>query len=84
MPPEKLRNIDINLFRDDITKSPLIVDPSGNLEDYSDQYYDTLSGFLDKHAPKFTRIVSIRSIHPATMITYAMKKEKIDVVRENG
>ena len=63
----KLKSIDLQELRDDISDSPLIstVDKAGHdLEYLITLYNTTLIGLLDKHAPLKTRTITIRPSAP--------------------
>ena len=63
----KLKPIDLQELRDDISDSPLIstVDEAGHdLESLLTLYNTTLIGLLDKHAPLKTRTITIRPSAP--------------------
>ena len=53
----KIRDINIDHFRDDILQSELCVSPSNDTKTLIDQYGRVLSALLDKHAPMISRIV---------------------------
>ena len=72
----KIRNINVNLFMADINKSQLVVNASNELENLTHQYYDVLSGLLDRHAPKITRIVKLRPHTPWYYDHLRMEKRK--------
>jgi hypothetical protein len=56
----KLKDIDIESFRSDISSSQLCTSPPDNLDELVDMYNDTLSKILDQHAPVQSKQVTIR------------------------
>ena len=50
----KLHSIDYNTFCNDITDSPLSMEPSSDLDVLVDQYDNVLRSLLDRHAPTKT------------------------------
>ncbi len=60
----KTKTININNFRDDIKKSMNKINLDDNLDNLVDSYQNSLTEILDKHAPKQTRLVTIREKTP--------------------
>ena len=60
----KLRQIDIDQFKLDISSSPLKMSPSPDLGSLVEQYNCVLSELLDKHAPTVTRSITLRPHAP--------------------
>ena len=60
----KLRDIDVNLFKDDIKASDIICSPASDYEGLCEQFDTTLIALLDRHAPEITRKVSDRHLVP--------------------
>lgn len=60
----KLHSIDYNTFCNDITDSPLIMEPSSDLDVLVDQYDNVLRSLLDCHAPTKQRIITVRPSAP--------------------
>ena len=60
----KVRDINIESFREDILQSTLLKSPSTDMNVLIDQYECVLSGLLDKHAPLITRKVKCRPDAP--------------------
>ena len=60
----KIRNIDIDAFRQDILLSELYSFSSDNINEHVDQFEYTLSSLLDKHAPEVTRTITSRPQSP--------------------
>ena len=75
----KLKSIDLQELRDDISDSPLIstVDKAGHdLEYLITLYNTTLIGLLDKHAPLKTRTITIRPSAPWYTEDIRQEKQK--------
>ena len=75
----KLKPIDLQELRDDISDSPLIstVDEAGHdLESLLTLYNTTLIGLLDKHAPLKTRTITIRPSAPCYNEDIREEKQK--------
>ena len=70
----KLKNIDINDFKNDILESDLVKNPKISVSDQVEQYNCILSKLLDKHAPRITKQVIRRK--QALWFTPEMQKEK--------
>ena len=60
----KFREIDIDAFRCDITKSALFLAPSSELVTVVEQYENILSDLLNRHAPEITRTITARPHAP--------------------
>ena len=60
----KLKPVYIEQFKKDIGLSPLLSDPSGDLQELLHLYNSELSSILDKHAPLISRLVTIRPAAP--------------------
>ncbi|XP_072020366.1 uncharacterized protein [Amphiura filiformis] len=60
----KLRDIDLNTFRNDILQSSLYTSPSPDLDKLIAQYENVLLKLKDKHAPLITRTVKCRPNAP--------------------
>eukprot|EP00057_Strongylocentrotus_purpuratus_P014249 XP_011668723.1 PREDICTED: uncharacterized protein LOC105440375 [Strongylocentrotus purpuratus] len=56
----KLKDIDIQAFREDILDSELYRSPASGLDQQAVQYNRVLQALLDKHAPLITRCVTAR------------------------
>jgi len=70
----KLHSIDYNTFCNDITDSPLIMEPSSDLDVLVDQYDNVLRSLLDRHAPTKQRIITVRPSAPWYSTEIAQKK----------
>ena len=55
-----INKININTFHDDLANSDLLIQPKSTLYELVNQYHETLSKLLDKHAPKQTKSVQVR------------------------
>ncbi len=62
----KTKSININDFKKDIKHSMAQIKLDDNLEDLVDTYNENLLGVLDKHAPKQTKLVTLREKTPWT------------------
>ena len=60
----KFREIDIDAFRCDITKSALFLAPSPDLVTLVEQYENILSDLLNRHAPEITQTITARPHAP--------------------
>ena len=61
----KVRNVNIESFKEDIRNSPLVTDPiTDDVEALSSQFDSVLRELLDKHAPETTRCVTLRPHAP--------------------
>ena len=60
----KIKNIDIEKFKQDLSVTPLITAPGTTLDTLVTQYLDTLSSLLDRHAPVITKEVHIQPHMP--------------------
>ena len=60
----KLRDINIENFRKDISESSLVTAPASDVESLCDQFHEVLSELLDRHAPKVTKSVTLRPFAP--------------------
>ena len=75
----KLKSIDLQELRDDISDSPLISavhDAGHDLESLLALYNTTLIGLLDKHAPLKTRTITIRPSAPWYTENIRVEKQK--------
>ncbi len=72
----KLKSLDIDAFRQDISKSELITHPSDDLDRLVDQYNTCLSEILDKHAPKRSFIVKEKKQPWYSDEIHSKRKEK--------
>ena len=59
-----INKININSLNDDLANSYLLIKPKSTLFKLVNQYNETLSKLLDKHAPKQTKIVQVRPPSP--------------------
>ena len=60
----KLKQLDMNQFRNDIAASSLITNPPEDLAELVLQYDSVLSSILDKHAPIRKQVVTVRPAAP--------------------
>ena len=60
----KVKDIDVDLFSSEITKSKLVTEPSENIDELVNQYNETLTALLDKFAPVTEREVVLRPTTP--------------------
>lgn len=60
----KLREIDYDCIREDITNCSFKTDPSNDIENLTKQYNSDLNNLLDKHAPQITREITSRPNTP--------------------
>jgi hypothetical protein len=60
----KVRDINLENFRNDITASRLISDPADNIDTLCVQFHQVLSELLDLHAPKVTKCITLRPFAP--------------------
>lgn len=72
----KLKSIDVDNFREDITNSSLLTDPVTDLFHAVTHYNTLLSELLDTHAPLITRSVSLRPRAP--WFNDTIKEAKVD------
>ena len=56
--------LNINTLHDDLANSDLLIKPKSTLCELVNQYNETLSKLLDKHAPKQTNSVQVRPPSP--------------------
>ena len=59
-----INKININTLHDDLANSDLLIKPKSTLCELVNQYNETLSKLLDKHAPKQTKSVQVRPPSP--------------------
>ena len=59
-----INKININTLYDDLANSDLLIKPKSTLCKLVNQYNETLSKLLDKHAPKQTKSVQVRPPSP--------------------
>ena len=59
-----INKININTLHDDLANSDLLMKPKSTLCELVNQYNETLSKLLDKHAPKQTKSVQVRPPSP--------------------
>ena len=59
-----INKININTLHDDLTNSDLLIKPKSSSCELVNQYNETLSKHLDKHAPKQTKSVQVRPPSP--------------------
>ena len=59
-----INKININTLHDDLANSDLLMKPKSTLGVLVNQYNETLSKLLDKHAPKQTKSVQVRPPSP--------------------
>ena len=62
----KTKSIKVNDFRNDVKHSVNQIDLSNNLDNLVNSYQTNLQDILDKHAPKQTKLVTIRDKTPWT------------------
>ena len=62
----KTKSINIDDFKNDIKSSMTQINLNDNLEELVDRYQENLIEVLDKHAPKQTKLVTIREKTPWT------------------
>ena len=60
----KLRDIQLDDFKQDILSSPLVTSPAQDIETLSRQFDTVLSELLDKHAPLQTKCITLRPHAP--------------------
>ena len=60
----KLRDIQLDDFKQDILSSPLVMSPAHDIETLSRQFDTVLSELLDKHAPLHTKCITLRPHAP--------------------
>ena len=58
------RNIDVNIFRQSIKKSPSLNNTYGTLDELTDRYITDLTSLLDVHAPLQQRLILLRPHSP--------------------
>ena len=83
----KLKSIDLQELRDDISDSPLIstVDEAGHdLESMLTLYNTSLIGLLEKHAPLITRTITIRPSAPWYTEDIREEKQKRRALNDVG
>ena len=68
--------IDNEMFQADIETSTLCLDPATSAASLLDQYDDTMSALLDKHAPLQTRTITVRPKVPWFNGDIKMAKQK--------
>ena len=59
-----INKININTLHEDLANSDLLIKPKSTLCELVNQYNETLSKLLDKHAPKQTKSVQVRPPSP--------------------
>ena len=59
-----INKININILHDDLANSDVLIKPKSTLCELVNQYNETLSKLLDKHAPKQTKSVQVRPPSP--------------------
>ena len=72
----KIRSIDFNDFRYNLSNSCLVLDPADDLEALVRQYNVTVRSMLDTHAPLKTRTVTVRPYSPWFTEEIAIEKRK--------
>ena len=70
----KLRDIDLNAFKNDIAASSLVTDPANDVESLSTKFDNVMSNLLDCHAPEISKTVSLRPHAP--WYEEALREEK--------
>lgn len=60
----KLRCVDIEKFRDELSTLPIFTSPASNVDALLDQYQSNLAGLVDSHAPLKKRLVTLRPSAP--------------------
>ena len=61
---DQLKEIDIPMFKNDISSSELCVNSFTDIDELSRCYDTTLSSILDKHVPMTTKIMVVRPVLP--------------------
>ncbi len=59
-----VKEVDLDMFRADLSRSKLIVDPPQDLENLVDCYNDCLGRLLDEHAPQTTKDIPVKERRP--------------------
>ncbi len=60
----KLREIQIDNFKEDIIASSVVTDPEDNIESLCRQFDTVMSGILERHAPEQTKCITLRPHAP--------------------
>ena len=60
----KIKDIDRQTLRDEVTETKLCLNSPNNLDDLVDRYNSTLSSILNRHAPLLTKRFKIRPLVP--------------------
>ena len=60
----KLRSVDMEALRRDLTTLPVFTSPATNVTDFLAQYQNNLDGLLEIHAPLKRRVVTLRPSTP--------------------
>ncbi len=60
----KIKSVDMESLKKDLSESELIVNPSRDLSDLVDSYNRSLSGLIDKHAPLTTKDIPVKDRRP--------------------
>ena len=79
----KLKDINYDLFKDDLIKSDLCSNPPEDINSLVTEYNQCLRDLLDKHAPLQTRKVKIRPVDPWYNEEIADEKRKWEDLKEN-
>ena len=72
----KLRSLDMESFLSDVAASPLVIDPSSDLDHLAQQYDCLLRSIMDKHAPVKRRVVTIKPAAPWYTDEVSVEKRK--------
>ena len=79
-----INKININTLHDDLANSDLLIKPKSTLCELVNQYNETLSKLLDKHAPKQTKSVQVRPLSPWMSNDIIVENVVIDILKEFG
>ena len=71
-----INKININTLHDDLANSDLLIQPKSILCELVNQYQETLSKLLDKHAPKQIKSVHVRPPSPWMSLEIVVAKRR--------
>ena len=72
----KLRSVDMEAFRSDLSSSKLFLSPADSVGELCDQYHSQLSQLVEAYAPLRTRVLTSRPSAPWYSIEIASEKTK--------
>ncbi|XP_046544571.1 uncharacterized protein LOC124254759 [Haliotis rubra] len=59
-----IKGIPLDVFREDLLSSKLVLNPTSDIDELMDLYVSTLDDLLDKHSPSVTRTITVQPNAP--------------------